>query len=555
MSVQLGDGFSGHSFESVLEDLLVRFLLNVPDEDLSSIERIFFQVEEAHWFYSDLVRNEVVDLPKINMKQFSTKFLEKCPLIWKWGDPSESIARFGQYKSIIPVRGIALFNKSLTKVVLVKGFESNTWSFPRGKISKNETDIDCAIREVEEETGFNAKGLINKKEYIEKTIRGKNYKIYLVSDVSESFNFQPMVKNEIAEISWHEIETLQRKTRGNSNHFFIVSTMLDTISAWIAKKHKKGIDRTLMKEVERALKDFLGIVTNKTNEEQELLEILGKVPDGDKNQSIPTAADPSTMYSLSYPNAVHSSITNLNLSTNWENNSYVESNTRIFSDANLIDSKYSEYVYLNQQPDPIFFQKPSLNSKKNSDKLNSKELLSMLNEKKTLKKSGNFQDVLIRNYNKKAPRKSDFFTDSMDSKNYDKNVSKTLLEILNNRSSIGSKKNEKDLKTPVAKPCNNDVLKPKQTIYQPSNELEESLRESIRDSSNRFSSFKNIDANKKLILLKRTSQKNQQEKLKIESEKFLEILNNPKSQTDINDDFAYTKKQEMLVQKSISHCI
>ena len=147
MSIQLRNGLANQTLDRVLEDLLVRFVVNVPEEDLSSIERIMFQIEEAQWFYADFVRQLNPDLQSMKMKTFSTKILEKCPLIWKWGDPQEALSKFGKYKSTIPVRGVALFNKDLNKVVLVKGTESNSWSFPRGKISKDESDIDCAVRE------------------------------------------------------------------------------------------------------------------------------------------------------------------------------------------------------------------------------------------------------------------------------------------------------------------------------------------------------------------------------------------------------------------------
>ncbi|KAG7660978.1 DCP2 [[Candida] subhashii] len=198
MSIQLRDGLANQSLDRVLEDLLVRFVVNVPEEDLSSIERVFFQVEEAQWFYSDFIHQICPDFPPMKMKSFSAKVLEKCPLIWKWGDPDDALSRFGKYKSTIPVRGVALMNKDLSKVVLVKGTESNTWSFPRGKISKGESDIDCAVREVEEETGFNCRDLINENEVLERTIRGKNYKIYLVRNVPEDYNFEPQARFEIA---------------------------------------------------------------------------------------------------------------------------------------------------------------------------------------------------------------------------------------------------------------------------------------------------------------------------------------------------------------------
>lgn len=54
MSIQLRNGLANQTLDRVLEDLLVRFVVNVPEEDLSSIERIMFQIEEAQWFYATL---------------------------------------------------------------------------------------------------------------------------------------------------------------------------------------------------------------------------------------------------------------------------------------------------------------------------------------------------------------------------------------------------------------------------------------------------------------------------------------------------------------------
>ncbi|EGW33910.1 uncharacterized protein SPAPADRAFT_49006 [Spathaspora passalidarum NRRL Y-27907] len=259
MSIQLRDGLADQPLDRVLEDLLVRFVVNVPQEDLSSIERIFFQVEEAQWFYSDFIRQMNPSLPAMKMKLFSGHILEKCPLIWKWGDPENALSRFGKYKSTIPVRGVALLNHDLTKVVLVKGTESNAWSFPRGKISKGESDIECAIREVEEETGFNCRDLINENDFIERTIRGKNYKIYLVKNVDESTNFSPATRFEISKIQWHDIKSLQKNCNKNPNNYFIVGTVFKPMLRWINKNKTDVTEEELMMKAEIKLKRLLGL--------------------------------------------------------------------------------------------------------------------------------------------------------------------------------------------------------------------------------------------------------------------------------------------------------
>ena len=45
--------------------------------------------------------------------------------------------------------GAILLNLDMTKCLLVRGFHAAAaWGFPRGKIAKDETDAQCAIREV-----------------------------------------------------------------------------------------------------------------------------------------------------------------------------------------------------------------------------------------------------------------------------------------------------------------------------------------------------------------------------------------------------------------------
>jgi len=45
-------------YNQVLEDICTRFLLNCPAEEYDSFERLFFQIEEAHWFYSDVKKKK-----------------------------------------------------------------------------------------------------------------------------------------------------------------------------------------------------------------------------------------------------------------------------------------------------------------------------------------------------------------------------------------------------------------------------------------------------------------------------------------------------------------
>lgn len=399
MSIQLRDGLSNQSVDLVLEDLLVRFLVNVPHEDLSSIERIFFQVEEAQWFYTDFVRQLNPTLPGMKMKQFSTRLLEKCPLIWKWGDPSDAISRFGKYKSTIPVRGIALFNKDLTKMILVKGSESNTWSFPRGKISKDESDKECAVREVLEETGFDASDIINENDVVERTIKGKNYKIYLAKNVPEDFNFLPLARNEIDQIEWHDIKQIQKKIRTNPQKYFIVATVLKPLLRWINKN--KGVlnEEELMLKAEIKLKAILGVNQPKQNNVdagRELLDILqGVAPtNGSKSTLFQTDVGPSNQnaeqfVNMTLPQHLHNQLPFFNNTAINLTQAYPIGNQPFFfppgppiAPAPRLDQNLpSQLPPMGHQPQIPQQKTQAPSSNRRSSEANSKELLSILNRK------------------------------------------------------------------------------------------------------------------------------------------------------------------------------
>lgn len=68
------------SFVEVLEDLSSRFIVNLPSEELQRIERICFQVEQAHWFYEDFLRPLNSSLPSLNLRKFSIYILQTASL-------------------------------------------------------------------------------------------------------------------------------------------------------------------------------------------------------------------------------------------------------------------------------------------------------------------------------------------------------------------------------------------------------------------------------------------------------------------------------------------
>ena len=184
----------------------MRFIINLPQEELESVARICFQVEEAQWFYEDFIRPIDPSLPSLNLKDFCLAIFQHCPLLSAFTD-SQHLAAYQEflgYKTRVPVRGAILLNHDMDQVLLVKGWKKGaSWSFPRGKINKDEKDLDCAIREVYEETGYDVKlaGLADDPESvkaIDVTMREQHMRLFVFRDVPEDTHFEPRTRKEIS---------------------------------------------------------------------------------------------------------------------------------------------------------------------------------------------------------------------------------------------------------------------------------------------------------------------------------------------------------------------
>lgn len=239
-------------FQDILDDLCSRFILNCPQEELSSFERICFQLEQAHWFYEDEYRNGDPSLPKFHTKEFVETVFHQCAFLSPYaGQSSSIITSWIDYKIQVPVCGAILLTPQLDRLLLVKGFGTrSSWGFPKGKINKDEDPIDCCIREVYEEIGFHLDGLINDADRIDITSGEHQQKVrlYVVPNISPSIMFSPQTKGEIADIKWHEIASLpsnynkpdQAASRKEVNKYFMVIPFIPKLKKWIREFKKQS---------------------------------------------------------------------------------------------------------------------------------------------------------------------------------------------------------------------------------------------------------------------------------------------------------------------------
>ena len=89
------------------------------------------------------------------------------------------------------------------------------WEFPKGRRNYMEKDLECALREFEEETGINYNNIIVIENLLpfEESFIGTNDKIYknkyfLASINSNTYNFEELINFQISEVSKIEWKTL-----------------------------------------------------------------------------------------------------------------------------------------------------------------------------------------------------------------------------------------------------------------------------------------------------------------------------------------------------------
>lgn len=220
------------TMEEVMDELQTRFLVNLPESELSSSERIFFQIEQCYWFYEDFYADQFKHLVHYKLTNFAQKMFEHCPLLQPLSSQCEHMLQdFKLYQSQVPVNGCILLNKEKTKILLVCNWKGTSWSLPRGKVNERESDLECAKREVKEECGYDVydKDLASNY-YLEYYQKEQRLRMYIVQNVSEDFNFQPTTRKEISSCQWFGFDELPKRT-------WCVLPFMSRLKRWVYRQN------------------------------------------------------------------------------------------------------------------------------------------------------------------------------------------------------------------------------------------------------------------------------------------------------------------------------
>lgn len=271
--------YDKQAFEEAFDEVHMKFILNLPDEELASSIRIFFQLEQAWWFYDDFICDANTDtakkLPRFkHMKPFSLAMFNFSPLLQPMLTDFDSMYdEFSKYKRSISTYGTILLNAEGTKIALCRNWKGKSWTLPGGKVNQNESGKDAAARETYEETGFDPdseKGLClewkerrergeiveellhdfhhedgdeqrllpweplqdgDKLVYTEKDTN-KRRTCYVCRGVPENFPFQPVARKEVAEVAWHDFNSLPKNNYG-------LIPFIGQLKRWIKRDNKQ----------------------------------------------------------------------------------------------------------------------------------------------------------------------------------------------------------------------------------------------------------------------------------------------------------------------------
>lgn len=92
-----------------------------------------------------------------------------------------------------------------TEILLIKHVNSGHWSFPKGHVEANETEVETAIREIKEETGLDVIIDPTFRETVSYSPKKDTQKVvvYFIAK-AKNYDFTPQ-EEEISDIKWVEI--------------------------------------------------------------------------------------------------------------------------------------------------------------------------------------------------------------------------------------------------------------------------------------------------------------------------------------------------------------
>jgi len=209
-------------------------------------------VEEAYWYYKDIYRCSWPQLPSLNFKGFLETIFQTCVKLLPYHCAIENsttyeavVKEFKTYKMQLDVYGAILLSPDLSMTLLVSTWKAGNWGFPAGKIKAKESGMECAIRELREETSFDISQLINEEDCVTHSWGKKSTTLYIITGVPIDFRFRPQTRKEIRQIGWYYIADLPTYPPfQRQGGFWNVIPFVQPLRDWIMQRTTYRISET-----------------------------------------------------------------------------------------------------------------------------------------------------------------------------------------------------------------------------------------------------------------------------------------------------------------------
>lgn len=133
--------------------------------------------------------------------------LDKCCKIEYIDYNDNIISHFKYTKQMNKKAGVCIYNSTRGSILIVQS-RGKLWGFPKGTLEENETYIECAVRELKEETTIELSPVS-----LNKSINIKNRSAYYIYDTLYELGSMPedagSIENDVTGISWIKINCLQ----------------------------------------------------------------------------------------------------------------------------------------------------------------------------------------------------------------------------------------------------------------------------------------------------------------------------------------------------------
>ena len=112
-----------------------------------------------------------------------------------------------------PRSGAALLSRDLRHVLLVRSAGGSRLTFPSGLMEDGESPLQCAVREVKEETGVEVGGVLQQRLSVSSEYKGgRRHCFFAVTAVESGRRLSSPAVDEIEEMRWVRLDQLRRRS-------------------------------------------------------------------------------------------------------------------------------------------------------------------------------------------------------------------------------------------------------------------------------------------------------------------------------------------------------